>query len=202
MLRPWPGTYTASSITLFEDNATSAHNSLGHERLSELGQELVRVAYLRGNFVLRSGQTSSYYFDKYLFETRPQLLRRVAASLAALLPPSTDRLAGPELGGVALATAVSLETDIPFVIVKKKLKGYATGKQIEGELRPGERVVLIEDVVTTGSQAIESGAVLRQAGAVVTDVLAVIDREEGAAENLAAAGYLLRPLFRRSELGL
>lgn len=174
----------------------------GDQRLAELGQDLVKAAYLRGHFVLRSGQTSNYYFDKYLFETKPDILRRVAAFMAEMVPSGTDRIAGPELGAVPLATAISLELDLPFVIVKKAQKGYATAKQVEGELYPGERVVLVEDVVTTGSQAIESAEVLREIGAQVTDVLVVIDREEGAAENLAQKGYRLQALFRRRDLGL
>ncbi|MBI4307186.1 MAG: orotate phosphoribosyltransferase, partial [Chloroflexi bacterium] len=151
-------------------------------RRMELGQDLVHAAFLRGSFVLRSGRTSSYYFDKYLFETKPSILRRLAAFMAEMVPSGIDRIAGPELGAVPIATALSMELGLPFVIVKKAQKAYATGKQIEGEIYPGERIVLIEDVVTTGSQAIESGAILRSAGAVVTDVLVVVDREEGAAQ--------------------
>lgn len=182
---------------------SSPHIGLSRERrLSELGQDLVHAAFLRGSFVLRSGRTSGYYFDKYLFETKPSILRRLAVFLAELVPPGIDRIAGPELGAVPLATALSLEIGLPFVIVKKGQKAYATGNQVEGELYPSERVLLIEDVVTTGSQAIESGAILRRAGAVLTDVLVVVDREEGAEQALAAEGYHLRALFRRRDLGL
>lgn len=171
-------------------------------RLAELGQDLVHAAYLRGSFVLRSGLTSNYYFDKYLFETKPSILRRLGIFLAEMVPPGIDRIAGPELGAVAIAAAISLELGLPFVVVKKAQKGYATSKQVEGELYSGERVIVVEDVVTTGSQAIESGGILRRVGAQVTDVLVVIDREEGAAQNLAAEGYQLRALFRRRDLGL
>jgi hypothetical protein len=108
------------------------------QRLVELGQDIAHAAYLRGRFVLRSGAISNYYFDKYLFETKPNLLRRVASFLAELVPPGTDRLAGPELGGVALATAVSLELGLPFVIVRKEQKSYATTSQLEGELYTGD----------------------------------------------------------------
>ena len=172
------------------------------QRLNELGQDIRHAAYLRGRFVLRSGATSHYYFDKYLFETKPNLLRRVASFLAELVPQGTDRIAGPELGGVALATAVSLDLGLPFVIVRKAQKTYATASQIEGELHAGERVAVLEDVVTTGTAAIESVRGLRQAGAVVQDVIAVIDREEGAAEALAAEGLRFLALFRRSQLSL
>jgi orotate phosphoribosyltransferase len=172
------------------------------QQLAQLGQDLVQVAYLRGQFVLRSGATSNYYFDKYRFETRPQVLRRLATCLAALVPAGTDRLAGPELGGVALATAVSLEMNLPFVIVRTSQKTYATTSQIEGELQPGERVAVIEDIVTSGGAALLAVSTLRQAGAVVEDVIAVIDREEGAAESFVAQEVRFQPLFRRSQLGV
>ncbi len=168
----------------------------------ELGQDLVHAAYLRGNYVLRSGRTSNYYFDKYLFETKPSILRRIATALAEMAPHNVDRIAGPELGAVPLVTAISLELGTPFVIVKKGQKGYATGKRVEGEIYPDERVLLVEDVLTTGGAAIESAAVLRAEKVSVTDVLCVIDREEGAASNLAADGLQLHALFRRSDLGL
>ena len=171
-------------------------------RLTELGQDIVHAAYLRGRFVLRSGATSNYYFDKYLFETKPNHLRRVASFLAELVPQGTDRIAGPELGGVALAAAVSLDLGLPFVIVRTAQKAYATTSQIEGELYPGERVAVIEDVVTTGSAVIQSTRILRRAGAVVQDAVVVIDREEGGAEALAAEGLQYWPLFRRAQLGL
>ena len=171
-------------------------------RLAELGQDLVHAAYLRGNFVLRSGKTSNYYLDKYLFETKPAILRRIASFLAEMTPGNVDRLAGPELGAVPLVTAISLELGTPFVIVKKAQKEYATGKRIEGEIYADERALLVEDVLTTGGAAIESVAALREMKVTVTDVLCVVDREEGAAQNLAADGLQLHALFSRSDLGL
>jgi orotate phosphoribosyltransferase len=170
-----------------------------HE-LRELGRDLVEASYLRGHFVLRSGRTSNYYFDKYLFETKPYVLRRVAMNLAALVPTGIDRLAGPELGGVALAAAVSLELGIPFVIIRKDQKEYGTSKLIEGELKSGEHVVLLEDLLTTGGEAIRSAQILTEAGAIVETIIGVVDREEGALENVTAAGFTLQALFRRSDL--
>src|SRR5687768_11762767 len=118
---------------------------------AELGRDLVAAAVLRGSFVLRSGATSSYYIDKYLFTTRPELLRQLAVELAAELPEDVDRLAGPVLGAVPLVTAVALQTGLPSVIVRTdKPKEYGTSKQIEGRLEAGERVVIVEDIVTTG----------------------------------------------------
>src|SRR5690242_10249274 len=121
------------------------------EEAPGLGRDLVAAAVLRGDFLLRSGQRSSYYIDKYLFTTRPELLKRIARALAPLVPSEVDRLAGTVLGAVPLATALSLETGLPMVMVRSdKPKDYGTNKQIEGTLEPGERVVLVEDVVTTG----------------------------------------------------
>jgi orotate phosphoribosyltransferase len=172
------------------------------QRLAELGRDLVAAAYLEGDFVLSSGRRSKFYFDKYLFETKPSLLGRLAESLAESLPSDTDRLAGPELGAVALATAVSLHTGLPFVIVKKQSKDYATRKTIEGELNRGDLVVVVEDILTTGAAAVRAADAVREAGGVILKIVAVVDREEGAAETFAAAGYRYEPLFRRTELGV
>ena len=158
---------------------------------------------LRGSFRLRSGATSSYYIDKYLFTTRPELLRRLAESLASLLPAGTQRLAGPVLGAVPLVTALGLQTGLPTLIVRTdKPKDYGTNKQIEGTLARGERVVLVEDVVTTGGAALAAVEVLRDAGAEVVAALCVVDREEGGAQAFAQAGLQLQPLFTKSALGL
>ena len=172
------------------------------ERLAALGRDLVAAAYLEGDFVLSSGKRSTFYFDKYLFETKPSLLSRLAELLAESVPSEADRLAGPELGAVALAAAVSLRTGLPFVIVKKQSKDYATRKAIEGELNAGDRVVVVEDILTTGAAAVRAADAVRDAGGRVLKILAVVDREEGAGESIAAAGYSYEPLFRRSDLGV
>ncbi len=166
----------------------------------QVARDLVRHAYLVGDFVLSSGRRSRYYFDKYLFETKPQILRPLSKLLAQQIPAGTDRIAGPELGAVALATAASLETNLPFVIVKKITKEYGTQKAIEGEIHPGEKVVVIEDVMTTGTQAIASAEKLRSLGMEVLFILGIVDREEGARENVEAAGFQFRSLFTRGEL--
>ena len=141
-----------------------------------------------GDFLLRSGARSSYYIDKYLFTTRPDLLGRIAGELAELLPDGVQRLAGPVLGAVPLVTALSLRTGLPTLIVRvEKPKEYGTGKQIEGVLAPGERVVIVEDVVTTGGAALAAVDVLREAGLDVLGALAVVDREQGGAEAFLAA---------------
>jgi orotate phosphoribosyltransferase len=158
---------------------------------------------LRGDFLLRSGARSSYYIDKYLFTTQPALLARIARALSSLLPEGVQRVAGPVLGAVPLVTAVSLQTGLPSVIVRvDKPKEYGTSRRFEGALVAGERVVLVEDVVTTGGAALAAVEVLRAAGAEVVEAVVVVDREQGGREAFAAAGVPLRALFTKSDLGL
>ena len=170
----------------------------------ELARRVSERALLHGDFVLRSGKRSSVYLDKYRFETDPALLGPIGAALAELAaqgaPP--DRLAGPELGAVPLAAAAALASGIPFLIVRKAAKDYATEGLIEGVFEPGERVLAIEDVVTTGGALIAAVEVLRAAGLAIERALCVLDREEGGSEALAALGVRLEPLFRRADLGM
>jgi orotate phosphoribosyltransferase len=161
---------------------------------------MVGVAWLEGDFVLRSGRRSRYYFDKYLFETQPAILRRVGRQLARLVPEGTQRLAAPELGAILLGGAVSLELELPLVLVRKEAKAYGTSRALEGVLKAGERVTVIEDVLTTGGAAIDAIEKVRAAGAEVVGLVAVLDREEGAAENIGRLGVPFRPLFRRQDL--
>ena len=167
-----------------------------------LARAIKDAAYLEGDFILSSGRRSTYYLDKYLFATDPAVLRAIAAAMAALLPAEFDALAGLELGAVPLVTAVALVTGHPFAIVRKAAKDYGTSKLFEGSLEKGQRVVLIEDVLTTASQAINAANRLQEFGVEVVKVIYVIDREEGAAENLAAAGLDAAPLFRKRDLGV
>ncbi|GAA3228987.1 orotate phosphoribosyltransferase [Nonomuraea helvata] len=172
------------------------------ERRDELAMDITAAAYLRGDFVLSSGARSTYYFDKYLFETKPTVMRRLAEFLGRRVPRDAMRLAGPELGAVALTAVVSLETGLPFVIVRRKPKSYATASAIEGELHPGEKVLLIEDVVSSGGEALAAVERLRAADAHVIGVLAVIDRQAGGSEAIAAAGLPFDALFRLSDFNL
>ncbi len=167
-----------------------------------LGRELVKASYLKGDFVLRSGKRSNRYFDKFLFETDPALLKRLGVQLAALVPPGTQRLAAPELGAVLLGGAVSMETGLPLVLVRKEPKGYGTAKQLEGRIAPGDRVTVIEDVVTTGGDSLRSAQVLRDAGLDVIHLVVVLDRGEGGEENIRKAGIPYSPLFRIHDLEL
>lgn len=168
----------------------------------QLAKRLMEVAYNEGDFTLRSGRKSHYLIDKYGFETRPELLREIARELAAMLPEDTERLAGVELGGVPLVTAVALETGMPFVIVRKGQKGHGLDRPFEGEMAEGEHVVLIEDIATTGGAACAAAEVLREAGAGKVSLLVVVDRQEGAEEGFRKAGVPYRALFTRESLGI
>ena len=170
---------------------------------AELLEALREHAYLEGDFVLRSGRRSKYYLDKYRFETRPELLEEIGSRIAALVAevePDAARLAGPELGAVALAASASLASRLPFVIVRKEAKGHGTGNRLEGEFGEGELVCLVEDVVTSGGAALEAVEALRTVGLEVRNAVCVVDREEGGADALARHGVRLRPLFTASEL--
>jgi orotate phosphoribosyltransferase len=171
-------------------------------KTAELRDAIRQHAYLEGDFVLRSGRRSSYYLDKYRFETQPELLGAIAARISDVVAehePEVDRLAGPELGAVALAAAASIESRLPFLIVRKEAKGYGTDNRLEGVFEPGERVCLVEDVVTSGGAAVAAVEALRAAGLECRTAICVVDREEGGVDELARHGIRLRPLFRASD---
>jgi orotate phosphoribosyltransferase len=165
-----------------------------------LARRIHERAHLTGEFRLRSGATSGEYFDKYRFESDPALLREVAEGLAALVPAGVDAVAGLELGGIPLATMVSQLTGLPAFFVRKRAKEYGTRRLAEGGDVAGRRLAVVEDVVTTGGQLLESCAALREEGADIAAVLCVIDREQGGRENLAAQGLGLRALFTAADL--
>ena len=169
----------------------------------ELRAGLVEHAYLEGDFVLRSGKRSKYYLDKYRFETRPDLLAALGERIAAAVrehEPDAARLAGPELGAVALAAAGSLASGLPFLIVRKAEKSYGTSNRIEGVFEPGECVCLVEDVVTSGGALLDAVEAVRASGLVVHNAVCIVDREEGGADALARQAVRLRPLFRAKDL--
>ncbi len=171
--------------------------------MDELGVKLREHALLEGDFLLRSGRRSSYYLDKYRFETRPELLGPLGERLAAAArehEPDAVRLAGPALGAVALAASASLSSGLPFVIIRDTAKEYGTGNRLEGPFEEGEIVCLIEDVVTSGGALGEAVAALREAGLVVRNAICVVDREEGGADELARLGVRLRSLYRAGDL--
>ena len=167
---------------------------------TELASRIREVAYLEGDFTLRSGLKSRYYLDKYLFETQPDVLGELARRF---VPHCADanRVAGAELGGVPLAAAVSLAAGKPFVIVRNAKKGYGTSKMYEGALNPGDRVVLLEDVTTTGGQILEAARTLADAGAEVVRIVAVIDRGTAGAA-IESAGYAFESLLSKQDLGI
>ncbi len=171
----------------------------GMERRA-LAASVFDCAHLTGEFVLRSGQVSHEYFDKYRFEADPALLRTLAEALADLLPEGTEVLAGLELGGVPLAVALGQVTGLPCTFVRKAAKPYGTRKVAEGSEVEGRRVLVVEDVITSGGQVVTSTEDLRALGGEVDHALCVIDREAGGPEALAAIGVALRPLFTMSEL--
>jgi orotate phosphoribosyltransferase len=169
----------------------------------ELGALLVERALLEGDFVLRSGKHSSWYLDKYRFETEPDILRALGDALAEAVEecePEAVRLAGPALGAVALAASAAMASGLPFIIVRGETKEYGTAKRIEGPFESGELVCLLEDVVTSGGALAEAVAAVREEGLVVRHAVCVVDREEGGSDALARLGVRLRPLFRAHEL--
>lgn len=170
--------------------------------LRELAERVRAVAYLEGDFTLRSGRKSTFYLDKYLFETQPDILAELGRALAARVTPRTTRIAGAELGGVALAAAASLASGLPFVIIRNARKDYGTGRTFEGALASGDCVVLVEDVATSGGQVLEAAKVIQKAGAHVEKIVAVIDRGEGARENIERAGFLFESLLTAKDLRL
>jgi orotate phosphoribosyltransferase len=171
--------------------------------MDELGARLREHALLEGDFLLRSGRRSTYYLDKYRFETLPELLGPIGERLAAAVrefEPEAVRLAGPALGAVALAASASLSSGLPFVIVRDTAKDYGTANRLEGPFEQGELVCLLEDVVTSGGALAEAVGALREAGLVVRNAVCVVDREEGGADALARIGVRLRSLYRAGEL--
>ena len=165
-----------------------------------LARRVYERAHLTGEFRLRSGETSTEYFDKYLFEADPPLLREIAEGMAALVPAGAEVLAGLELGGVPLTTVLSQLTGLPAAFVRKRAKTYGTRKLAEGAEVAGQRVVVVEDVITSGGQVVASARDLRALGADIVGVLCVIDREQGGRERLAAEGLELTSLFTWTDL--
>jgi orotate phosphoribosyltransferase len=165
-----------------------------------LARAIYERTHLTGEFRLRSGAVSNEYFDKYLFESDPSLLREIGEALVPFLPRGTDALAGLELGGVPLATMLSQLTGLPALFVRKEAKTYGTCRLAEGGELDGRRLTLVEDVVTSGGQVVTSCGDLRERGALVEQAVCVIDREAGGAKNLADVDVELRALFTMSEL--
>jgi len=165
-----------------------------------LAEKIVDAARITGEFVLRSGAVSNVYFDKYRFESDPELLRQIAKHLADLIPDGTDRLIGLEMGGIPLATALSLETGIKSGFCRKEPKLYGTAQQVEGGVLPGEKVTIVEDVVTSGGAAIGAIQALRELGVEILRLICVVDRESGGALRFRELNVPFVPLFTRTDL--
>jgi orotate phosphoribosyltransferase len=168
--------------------------------VTNLARDIYRRCHLTGEFTLRSGRTATEYFDKYQLEADPVLLDAVAARMVALVPPGTEVLAGLEMGGIAVVTALSRHTGLPAAFVRKTAKQYGTARLAEGAPVAGHAVAVVEDVVTSGGQVVQSAADLRGLGARITHAICVIDRSEGGAQHLAAHGIELRAAFARADL--
>lgn len=168
------------------------------DALAELRDDLHRAAYQPGDVVLDSGVSQPYFIDKYLMVARPAILRRLSRFLAGMIPAEVERIAAPTLGAVALGTAVSLEAGLPLGIVRTHWDGSRRGHPVEGGIRRGETVALVEDVVVTGSRALQAVERLHELGAQVEAVICVLDCERGAADLLSSRGIRLDSLFRYS----
>jgi orotate phosphoribosyltransferase len=170
------------------------------EARTAFGRRIYQTAHITGQFTLRSGATSTEYFDKYLFEADPKLLKAIAEAMVPLVPSGIDALAGLEMGGIPIATMLSQLTGLPLLFVRKKAKDYGTCKIAEGGLVRGRRMLMVEDVVTSGGAILDAAKALRDEGAVLGPVVCVIDRESGGPANLAKSDLILTSLFTMSEL--
>lgn len=167
---------------------------------ADLAAAIDRTARISGTFALRSGATSDTYFDKYLFEADPQLLHRICQQLAVIVPAGTDVLAGMEMGGIPLVTVLGQITGLPTAFIRKEAKTYGTCKYAEGANLEGRRVVLVEDVVSSGGALVSRIEALNRDGIGVKTAICVIDRESGGKEALAGLGVELRSLFTLDQI--
>ena len=175
----------------------SAEKQIGR---AELAKRIYDTAHITGDFLLRSGKRSNEYFDKYLFEADPKLLKDIAEALVPLVPPGVDALAGLEMGGIPIATMLSQFTGLPVLFVRKKAKEYGTCKIAEGGQVKGRKLLIVEDVVTSGGAILDAAKALVTEGAQLAEVVCVIDRESSGPANLAKADLFLTPLFTMTEL--
>jgi len=168
----------------------------------ELIKRIKETAYLEGDFILRSGKRSKYYLDKYLFETCPDILKALGLEFTKHITDDVTLIAGAELGGVALAAATALETGKNWIIVRQSRKNHGTSRLIEGKLKSDDVVLLVEDIATTGGQVLEAAKIITEAGATVKKIVCVIDRKQGAEENITQAGYKFESILTKYDLGI
>lgn len=167
---------------------------------NNLRRKIVNISKLHGTFKLRSGKTSNVYFDKYKFESDPAILKEICINLKKIIPTSTEILAGLEMGGIPIATVLSQITNIPVAFIRKEAKEYGTCNYAEGANMKMKKVIIIEDVVSSGGAIIDAVNKMRKDEIQITEAYCVIDRETGGKENLAAKGIKLNSLFKMSEL--
>jgi orotate phosphoribosyltransferase len=165
-----------------------------------LAARIRQVSKIRGTFTLRSGKISDTYFDKFLFQSDPELLRDIVRQMAPLVPPGTEVLCGLELGGIPVVTALSQVTGLPAAFIRKSRKAYGTEKYAEGPPLAGKHIALVEDVVSTGGALLDAASMLRADGVRVPLAICVIDRQTGGRERLAEAGIELRSLFTSQDV--
>jgi len=168
----------------------------------ELAKRVKETSYLEGDFTLRSGKKSKYYLDKYLFETCPDILKALGEEFAKYATSDVTLIAGAELGGVALAAATAMQTGKKWIIIRNSKKDYGTSKMVEGVLKKDDVVLLVEDIATTGGQVLEAAKIITEAGAKIKKIVAVIDRKQGAGENITAAGYKFESILTKEDLGI
>jgi orotate phosphoribosyltransferase len=168
----------------------------------ELIKRIKETAYLEGDFTLRSGKKSKYYLDKYLFETCPDILEALGDEFAKFAGDDVTLIAGAELGGVALAASTAIKTGKNWVIIRNSKKDYGTSKMVEGKLSGDDVVLLVEDIATTGGQVLEAAKIISEAGAKVKKIVSVIDRKQGAGENIGGAGYDFESILTKEDLGI
>lgn len=166
-------------------------------------EQIKKFAVKRGNFTLASGKKSGYYLDLKLAYTNPDVMKSIISIMKEMMPEGrVNRIAGMELGAVPLAVALSLQTETPFAIIRKEKKGYGAAKRIEGRIDEGDNVLLVEDVATTGGSIASAVEAIRGAGGSCSNAIAVIDRLEGAKENLQKINISLASLLTIEDLGL
>lgn len=160
----------------------------------DLKNRIFELCQLEGDFLLRSGKRSPWYFDKYQFEAEPKLLQQVAQHLVPLVPEETEVLAGLEMGALAVTTALALQMQKPCAFVRKQAKPYGTQRLAEGASVKGKKVCVVEDVITTGGQVLKSLGDLRALGADIVGLVCVLDRSQGP-NKLVTAGQNYKALF-------